>query len=108
MPWTRTTSSKGRTHSLAPRPGSLVRLTFRNGAGVRGGELAVKPPASLSPDQNLERPIPVQAKLVRVAGIAPATFPLRGAPLVVGLKDGVNGTPGRTLTYNRDVRSASL
>ena len=49
------------THSLAPRPGSLGRLTFQNGAGVRGGELVVEPPASLSPDQNHERPVPVQA-----------------------------------------------
>ena len=48
------------THSLAPRPGSLVRLTFQNGAGVRGDELVVKPPASFSPDQNHERPIPIQ------------------------------------------------
>ena len=49
------------THSLAPRPGSLDRLTFQNGAGVRGDELVVEPPASLSPDQNHERPVPVQA-----------------------------------------------
>ena len=49
------------THSLAPRPGSLVRLTFQNGAGVRGGELVVKPPASLSPDRNHLRSIPIQA-----------------------------------------------
>ena len=49
------------THSLAPRPGALVRLTFRNGAGVRGDELVVEPPASLSPDQNHECPVPVQA-----------------------------------------------
>src|ERR1017187_6563815 len=31
MPWTCTTSRKGGTHSLAPRPGSLVRLTFQIG-----------------------------------------------------------------------------
>src|ERR1017187_590465 len=50
------------THSLAPRPGSLVRWTFqKNGAGVRGVELVVKPPASLSPDRNHLRPIPIQA-----------------------------------------------
>ena len=60
------------THSLAPRPGPLVRLTFQIGAGVQGDELVVEPQASLSPDQNHERPIPVQAKLVRVAGLAPA------------------------------------
>ena len=35
-------------------------------------EPAVEPPASLSPDQNYERSIQVQAKLVRVAGLAPA------------------------------------
>jgi hypothetical protein len=29
----------------------------------------VGPPASLSPDQNHERPIPVQTKLVRMAGV---------------------------------------
>ena len=49
------------THCLANRPGSLDRLTFQNGAGVRDGELVVEPRASLSPDQNHERPIPVQA-----------------------------------------------
>src|SRR5476651_2706039 len=31
MPWTCATSYKGGTHSLAPRPGSLVRLTFQIG-----------------------------------------------------------------------------
>src|SRR5208282_6566320 len=31
MPWTCATSHKGGTHSLAPRPGSLVRLTFQIG-----------------------------------------------------------------------------
>src|SRR5450432_2592749 len=31
MPWTCATSSMRRTHSLAPRPGSLVRLTFQIG-----------------------------------------------------------------------------
>ena len=56
-------------------PGSLVRLTFQIGVGVRGDEPVVEPQANLSPDQNHERPIPVQAKLVRVAGLAPATFP---------------------------------
>ena len=85
------------THCLANRPGALDRWTFQNGAGVRSDELAVEPPASLSPDQNHERPILVQAKLVRVAGVdfpslaiwipqtglfaianckAPATFPV--------------------------------
>src|SRR5258706_10182648 len=49
------------TLSLAPRPGSLVRLTFRNGAGVRSDELVVMPPASLSSDRNHPRPIPIQA-----------------------------------------------
>src|SRR5208282_105776 len=31
MPWSCATSHKGGTHSLAPRPGSLVRLTFQIG-----------------------------------------------------------------------------
>ena len=63
------------THSFAPKPGSLDRLTFQIGAGIRSDEHAVEPPASLSPDENHKRSIPVQTKLVRVAGLAPATFP---------------------------------
>ena len=57
------------THCLANRPGTLDQLTFQIGADVRSGEHAVEPPVSLSPDQSHERSIPVQAKLVRVAGV---------------------------------------
>jgi hypothetical protein len=64
----RHTPSRG-AHSLAPRPGPLVRLTFQIDAGVRGDESVVEPQASLLPDQSHNRPIPVQAKLVRVAGV---------------------------------------
>ena len=58
------------THCLANRPGSLDQLTFHIGADVRSGELAVEPPVSLSPDQNHQRSIPVQAKLVGVGRFA--------------------------------------
>lgn len=61
MPWTRTTLPSQGAHCLANRSGSLVRLTFQNGAGVRGDELVIKSPASLSPDQDHVRPILVQA-----------------------------------------------
>ena len=47
--------------------GQIMQIVSQTGA-------AVEP--SLSPDENHERPIPVQAKLVRVAGFAPATFPV--------------------------------
>ncbi len=73
------------THSVAPKPGTLVRLAFQNGAGVRGGELAVKPPASLSPDQNHERPIPVQAKNGPRGRGCTCNLPvLSGTPLLLG------------------------
>ena len=49
------------THSLAPRPGSLVRWTFQSGAGIRSGETTVELSASLSPDQSHTRSVPVQA-----------------------------------------------
>ena len=35
MPWTCTTSSERRTHSLAPKPGSLVRWIFQIGSRDR-------------------------------------------------------------------------
>ena len=65
-----------RRHALVSAETRLARpVDIPNGAGIRGDELVVEPQASLSPDQNHERPIPAQAKLVRVAGLAPATFP---------------------------------
>ena len=65
------------THCLANRPGSLDQLTFQVGADVRSGEHAVEPSASLSPDQNHKRSIPVQAKMVGVGRLAlPRLFDL--------------------------------
>ena len=93
------------THSLAVRPGSLARLAFQNGAGVRGGELAVKPPASLSPDQNHERPIPVQAKIGPRGRICTCNLPgLGGTPLLIGLH--AVDAHGRTRTDTVRVLSA--
>ena len=60
------------THSLAPRPGSLGRLTFH--------EIRPRPPPrSRNRNQGFEdedeNDDEKDLKLVRVAGLAPATFP---------------------------------
>jgi len=44
------------THSLAPRPGSLVRLAFRNGDDDQGGELLFESEERFSSEWNLAPP----------------------------------------------------